>query len=91
MVAEHRPRFQTPVPDMTYGNPEFDEPVRRARAAHASDTDALWTAIRDAMPLWRPRTADHIGPVALLADPVLRTAITPERGREILSAPRGGA
>lgn len=91
MVAEHRPRFQTRVPEMTYGNPEFDEPVRRARAAHAGDSDALWVAIRDAMPSWRPRTADHIAPVALLADPVLRTAITPERGRELLSAPRGQA
>lgn len=91
LFAEHRSRFQTPVPDMTYGNPEFDEAVRRARAAHAGDTDTLWVAIRDAMPLWRPRTADHIAPVALLADPVVRAAITPERGRALLAAPRGSA
>ncbi|MFI9812509.1 SMI1/KNR4 family protein [Saccharothrix variisporea] len=91
MVAEHRPRFQTPVPHMTYGNPEFDEQIRRARAAHAGETDTLWAAIRLAMPLWRPRTADHIAPVALLADPVLKATITPERGRELLSTPRGAA
>ncbi|MFD2420853.1 SMI1/KNR4 family protein [Amycolatopsis pigmentata] len=89
MIAEHRPRFQARVPEMTYGNPEFDEPVRRARAAHADDGDALWAAIRDAMSSWRPRTTDHIAPVALLADPVVKAAITPERGRELLTAPRG--
>lgn len=51
-----------------------------------------WTmaAIRDAMPQWRPRTADHIAPVALLADPVLAAVITPERGRELLMTPRSG-
>jgi hypothetical protein len=89
MIGEHEPRFQTPGQGFRYGNLEFDEPIRRARDAHADDVDALWAAIRDAMPHWRPRTADHIAPVALLADPVLATALTAERGRELLTTPRG--
>ncbi|WP_281201855.1 hypothetical protein [Nocardia coubleae] len=39
---------------------------------------------------WQPRTPDHIAPVALLADPVLAYSLTPERGRALLSQPRGG-
>lgn len=88
MVAEHEPRFARPGEGFGYGNPEFDRPVRQARAAHADEPDTLWTAIRAAMPHWRPRTPDHIAPVALLADPVLAAAITPERGRELLTTPR---
>ncbi|WAL63546.1 SMI1/KNR4 family protein [Amycolatopsis cynarae] len=91
MFSEHEPRFRVAGQGFVYGNPEFDEPIRRARAAHADDTDALWTAIREAMPRWRPRTADHVAPVALLADPVLAAALTPERGRELLATKRGGA
>lgn len=88
-LARHEPRFQVPGQGFSYGNPEFDEPIRQARAVHAGDADALWAAIRDAIPHWRPRTADHIAPVALLADPVLAAALTPERGRELLTIPRG--
>ncbi|HET6502555.1 MAG TPA: SMI1/KNR4 family protein [Amycolatopsis sp.] len=89
MIAEHEPRFSVAGQGFAYGNPEFDEPIRRARATHADDSDALWAAIRDAMPHWRPRTADHIAPIALLADPVLAAVLTPERGRELLVTPRG--
>ncbi|TVT48591.1 SMI1/KNR4 family protein [Amycolatopsis rhizosphaerae] len=91
MIAEHEPRFRVAGQGFVYGNPEFDEPIRRARVTHADDTDALWAAIREAMPHWRPRTADHIAPVALLADPVLAAVLTPERGRELLAIPSGGA
>ncbi|MBB4683821.1 SMI1/KNR4 family protein [Amycolatopsis jiangsuensis] len=88
MIAEHEPRFRAPAHALGYGNADFDAPVRRARTAHADDPEALWTAIREAMPHWRPRTPDHIAPVALLGDPVLAAAITPERGRELLTTPR---
>ncbi|SEF34028.1 SMI1 / KNR4 family (SUKH-1) [Amycolatopsis pretoriensis] len=88
LISENEPRFSRPGEGFTYGNPEFDEPVRRARAAHQDDPDALWAAILAALPLWRPRTPDHIAPVALLADPVLAAAITPARGRELLTTPR---
>ncbi|MGK3207315.1 SMI1/KNR4 family protein [Amycolatopsis sp. MEPSY49] len=88
LVAENEPRFSRPGEGFTYGNEEFDRPVRDARAAHPDDPDALWTAVRAALPHWRPRTPDHIAPVALLADPVLAAAITPERGRELLTTPR---
>lgn len=88
LVAENEPRFSRPGEGFSYGNAEFDRPVRDARAAYPDDPGALWTAVRAALPHWRPRTPDHIAPVALLADPVLAAAITPERGRELLTTPR---
>ncbi|MFJ7217116.1 SMI1/KNR4 family protein [Amycolatopsis sp. NPDC098790] len=88
MVAENEPRFSRPGAGFTYGNAEFDQPVRDARAEHPDNPEALWAAVRTALPHWRPRTPDHVAPVALLADPVLAAVITPERGRELLTTPR---
>ncbi|ALG12021.1 SMI1/KNR4 family protein [Kibdelosporangium phytohabitans] len=78
---------QTPV---NFGNPEFDAMIKRALAEYADDPDSLWESVRAAMAHWRPRTADHIAPVTLLADPVLAAVLTRERGRELLSIPRSG-
>ncbi|MEV0399633.1 hypothetical protein [Actinoallomurus sp. NPDC050550] len=54
-----------------------------------ADPDALWCAIGEALPRWRPRSIDHIAPVALLTAPVLADTLTPERGRALLCRPRG--
>ncbi|WP_168211268.1 SMI1/KNR4 family protein [Actinosynnema sp. ALI-1.44] len=70
-----------------YGNPEFDMLVKRALGEHADDPEALWHAVIEAMPRWRPRTVDHIAPVALLVSPVLAAIWTRDRGRELLSIP----
>lgn len=51
--------------------------------------DASWPALRETLSRWRPLCEDHIAPVSLLADPILARMITRERGREILSRPRG--
>ncbi|QRP50102.1 SMI1/KNR4 family protein [Amycolatopsis sp. FDAARGOS 1241] len=75
---------------LSYGNAEFDERIRRARTEHEHDPEALWAAIRAALPHWRPRTPDHLAPVVLLADPVLAAAVTRERGRELLATARAG-
>jgi hypothetical protein len=62
--------------------------IRQALDEHATDSDALWQAVRSAVLRWPRRTIDHLAPVVLLADPVLAAALTPERGRELLSQPR---
>lgn len=38
---------------------------------------------------WEPYEDDHLAPIGLLADPILGPLVTPERGRRILSTPRG--
>ncbi|WP_406641221.1 SMI1/KNR4 family protein [Amycolatopsis sp. WGS_07] len=86
-IGEGQARLRRDRP--SFGNPPFDRLVRTALAEHADDPDALWQAIRTAMAQWRPRSADHIAPVALLADPVLAATLTPERGRALLTQPRG--
>jgi hypothetical protein len=75
-----------PVPAVT-AVPGFDA---EQRAAARRALDGAWPGLRDAIGLWRPLSDHHIAPVVLLADPVLREMITPERGREILATARGG-
>jgi hypothetical protein len=90
VIAEHQARLRRPGHRLSYGNPEFDSPIRAALAGHGNEPDALWEAVKSALPRWRPRSADHIAPVVLLADPAMAAAITPARGRELLSERRGG-
>ncbi|MFF0566061.1 SMI1/KNR4 family protein [Streptomyces sp. NPDC004041] len=69
----------------------FGEAVDRAReSARWGDTDEAWRTMREALPLWQPLGPDHLAPLGWLADPLLGPLLTPERGRELLSAPRGG-
>ncbi|MFJ3821502.1 SMI1/KNR4 family protein [Streptomyces nodosus] len=69
----------------------FGEAVERARElARWGDTDGAWQTLRDAVPLWEPLGPDHLAPLGWVADPVLGPLLTPERGRELLSTPRGG-
>ncbi|MEU1038466.1 SMI1/KNR4 family protein [Streptomyces sp. NPDC005907] len=69
----------------------FGEAVERARElARWGDTDAAWRALRDALPLWEPLGPDHLAPLGWVADPLLGPLLTAERGRELLSTPRGG-
>ncbi|MER7988159.1 SMI1/KNR4 family protein [Streptomyces noursei] len=65
--------------------------VAQAReAARWGATDAAWRVLRDALPLWEAPGPSLIAPIGLLADPILRPLITPERGREMLATPRAG-
>ncbi|MGW5097262.1 SMI1/KNR4 family protein [Streptomyces nodosus] len=69
----------------------FGEAVERARElARWGDTDGAWQTLRDAVPLWEPLGPDHLAPLGWVADPVLGPLLTPERGHELLSTPRGG-
>ncbi|MEU6474326.1 SMI1/KNR4 family protein [Streptomyces massasporeus] len=69
----------------------FGEAVARARElARWGDTDAAWRTLIGAVPLWEPLGPDHVAPLGWVADPVLGPLLTPERGRELLSTPRGG-
>ncbi|MFE1029694.1 SMI1/KNR4 family protein [Streptomyces sp. NPDC058818] len=69
----------------------FGEAVDRARdLARWGDTDGAWRVLRDALPSWEPSGPDLLAPLGWLADPVLGPVMTPERGRELLSTPRGG-
>ena len=86
-VAEYQAQLREPGFRVNYGNPEFDAAVRAIADGPAEDA---WPALLDAIRLWRPRTDDHIAPVVLFADPALAEIITEDRGREILSMPRGG-
>ncbi|MEU3608801.1 SMI1/KNR4 family protein [Streptomyces sp. NPDC035033] len=70
----------------------FGEAVARARElARWGDTDGAWRALGDALPVWEPLGPDHLAPLGWVADPLLGPLLTPERGRELLAAPRGGA
>ncbi|MEU6863505.1 SMI1/KNR4 family protein [Streptomyces sp. NPDC046876] len=69
----------------------FGEAVERARElARWGDTDGAWRTLREALPLWEPLGPDHLAPLGWVADPLLGPLLTPERGRELLSTPRGG-
>ncbi|MGW2786976.1 SMI1/KNR4 family protein [Streptomyces populi] len=69
----------------------FGEAVERARElARWGDGDGAWRTLMDAVPLWEPLGPDHLAPLGWVADPVLGPLLTPERGRELLSTPRGG-
>ncbi|OPF81640.1 cell wall assembly protein [Streptomyces antioxidans] len=69
----------------------FGEAVERARElARWGDTDGAWRTLISALPLWEPLGPDHLAPLGWVADPVLGPLLTPERGRELLSTPRGG-
>ncbi|CAL9335169.1 SMI1/KNR4 family protein [Streptomyces sp. Tu 3180] len=69
----------------------FGEAVERARElARWGDTDGAWRTLLGALPLWEPLGPDHLAPLGWVADPLLGPLLTPERGRELLSAPRGG-
>lgn len=69
----------------------FGEAVERARElARWGETDGAWRTLRNALPLWEPLGPDHLAPLGWVADPVLGPLLTPERGRELLSTPRGG-
>ncbi|MEV5570156.1 SMI1/KNR4 family protein [Spirillospora sp. NPDC052269] len=69
--------------------PAFDAAVREALDRHADDPEALRRDVLDALPLWRPRTPDHIAPVALLAHPALAAAFGDGHGHDLLTRPRG--
>ncbi len=69
----------------------FGDAVERARElARWGDTDGAWRTLMDALPWWEPLGPDHLAPLGWVADPVLGPLLAPERGRELLSAPRGG-
>ncbi|MFH8442012.1 SMI1/KNR4 family protein [Streptomyces sp. NPDC018026] len=69
----------------------FGEAVERARElARWGDTDAAWRELTCALPSWEPLGPDHLAPVGWIADPLLGSLLTAERGRELLSTPRGG-
>jgi hypothetical protein len=85
-IAEYQAQVREPGFRVNYGNPEFDAAVRDIADGPAEDA---WPALLDAIRLWQPRTDDHIAPIVLFADPVLAEIITEDRGREILSMPRG--
>ncbi|MET9352797.1 SMI1/KNR4 family protein [Streptomyces sp. NPDC006617] len=69
----------------------FGEAVERARElARWGDTDAAWGELTSALPRWEPLGPDHLAPVGWIADPLLGSLLTEERGRELLSTPRGG-
>ncbi|MFF2045544.1 SMI1/KNR4 family protein [Kitasatospora sp. NPDC058170] len=68
----------------------FGEAVEWAREqARWGQTEAAWRTLLAATPRWTPLGPDHLGPVGLLADPLLGPLITPDRGRELLATPRG--
>lgn len=69
----------------------FGEAVERAREpARRGDTDEAWRTLMNALPRWQPLGPDHLAPLGWVADPLLGPLLTPERGRELLSTPRGG-
>ncbi|MER5895086.1 SMI1/KNR4 family protein [Streptomyces sp. NPDC001876] len=69
----------------------FGGAVERARElARWGDTDGAWRTLLDALPVWQPLGPDHLAPLGWVADPLLGPLLTPERGRELLSTPRGG-
>ncbi|MEU0136157.1 SMI1/KNR4 family protein [Streptomyces sp. NPDC006296] len=69
----------------------FGQAVAQARElARWGDTDGAWRRLIDALPVWQPLGPDHLAPLGWVADPLLGPLLTPERGRELLSTPRGG-
>ncbi|MFD4700913.1 SMI1/KNR4 family protein [Streptomyces niveus] len=81
-IRERRYVYESPGP--------FGEAIVAAREqASRGDTDGAWRTVEAALPDWEPYGDDHIAPVGLLADPLLGPIVTPERGRRVLSTPRG--
>lgn len=81
-IRERRHVYESPGP--------FGEAIVAAREqASLGDTDGAWRTVEAALPDWEPYGDDHIAPVGLLADPLLGPIVTPERGRRVLSTPRG--
>ncbi|MEU7203985.1 SMI1/KNR4 family protein [Streptomyces sp. NPDC045470] len=69
----------------------FGAAVERARElARWGDTDGAWRTLMDALPAWQPPGPGLLAPLGWVADPLLGPLLTPERGRELLSTPRGG-
>ncbi|MFI2380295.1 SMI1/KNR4 family protein [Streptomyces sp. NPDC018964] len=69
----------------------FGEAVERARElARWGDTDGAWRTLMEALPLWEPSGPDLLAPLGWVADPLLGSLLAPERGRGLLSVPRGG-
>lgn len=89
VVATYEAAVAAPDFRPTFGNPEFDAAVHAVLARDATDDAAAYQGLRDALPLWRPLTDDHIAPVSLLAHPTFAELLTPERGRELLETARG--
>ncbi|QEU97242.1 SMI1/KNR4 family protein [Streptomyces kanamyceticus] len=75
-----------------YGSPGvFGRAVEEARGlARWGDTEGAWRVIAAAVPAWVPYGDDHVAPFGLLGDPLLGPLVTPERGRQLLTTPRGG-
>ncbi|MFI6695524.1 SMI1/KNR4 family protein [Streptomyces sp. NPDC050433] len=68
----------------------FGEAVVAAREqARWGDTEGAWRTVEAALADWEPYGDDHVAPIGLLADPILGPVVTPERGRRVLSTPRG--
>ncbi|MFC4909595.1 SMI1/KNR4 family protein [Actinomadura gamaensis] len=81
LVAEHHARRRRGEAVLSsFGNAAFDTAVHDALDRHAGDPAALRRAVLDALPLWTPRTPDHIAPVALLAEPALAAAFEGDHG-----------
>lgn len=81
-IRERSYAYESPGP--------FGEAVVVAREqARWGDTDGAWRTLEAALADWEPYEDDHIAPIGLLADPVLGPIVTPERGRRLLSTPRG--
>ncbi|WP_405799843.1 SMI1/KNR4 family protein [Streptomyces sp. NBC_01506] len=81
-IRERTYAYETPGP--------FGEAVITAREqARWGDTDGAWRTVEAALAEWEPYEDDHVAPIGLLADPLLGPLITPERGRRVLSTPRG--
>ncbi|WP_409055683.1 SMI1/KNR4 family protein [Streptomyces sp. SYP-A7185] len=69
----------------------FGEAVERARElARWGDTDGAWRTLLGHLRFWAPLGPDQLAPLGWVADPLLGPLLTPERGRELLSTPRGG-
>jgi hypothetical protein len=93
LIASYETRLAAPGFRLTFGGgPDFDAAVHAVtdRLATTPAYEA-WPELRAALRLWRPVSDDHVAPISLFADPVLAELITPSRGREILSTPRGPA
>lgn len=81
-VRERRYAYESPGP--------FGEAVVVARGqARRGDTEGAWRTVEAALADWEPYGDDHLAPIGLLADPLLGPIVTPERGRRVLSTPRG--
>ncbi|MBR7837059.1 SMI1/KNR4 family protein [Actinospica durhamensis] len=89
-TAEVRAAIDTAAFAPSFLGSAFNEAVAAARQlATAGLDDEAWQRIADAVHHWRPAGPHDVAPAALLADSVLGRLITPARGHEILTTPRG--